>query len=300
MKRNDRFVYEEAFARNLGLVSAEEQQKLRSTHVAIVGAGGMGSMHAVTLARLGVGRLTLADPDVYELVNFNRQAAALVDTLGRNKAEATAELVRRINPGAAVRVMPSAIDRDNVDDFLDGADVVLDGLDVFEIRARRRLFAAARSRSVPVVSAGPIGFGAVWFVAAPSGMSLDAYLGLDDGQGEVEQVLRFLAGIGGQGPQLRYMKASRVDSASGAAPSLGLAVQTAAGVAAAEVAKWILGRGARRPLPWMFQFDPYTHFFRRYYRPLGGRDPLFRLRLWVIARLLTNVRERVERRAKKA
>ena len=82
--------------------------------------------------------------------------------------------------------------------------------------------------------------------------------------------------MAGQGPQLRYMQTSRVDSKSGAAPSLGLAVQLAAGAAAAKAVKVLLGRGPRRPLPWLFHFDAYAHHFRRYYRPLAARDPLFR------------------------
>ncbi|WP_457632516.1 ThiF family adenylyltransferase [Oceanithermus desulfurans] len=286
--------YEAAFVRNLGLIGKAEQQRIREARVAIVGAGGMGSAHAITLARLGVGRFTLADPDVYEVQNFNRQVSATLASLGQNKAEATAAALRQINPEAEVQVIPARVSGENAAAFFEGADVVFDGLDVFAARARRLLFHAAQARGVPVVSAGPIGFGAVWFVWAPGAMPFDRFFGIGDGQGEAEQVLRFLAGIAGQGPQLKYMQTHRVDAETGAAPSVGLAVQIAAGAAAAEFVKFYLGRGARRPLPWLFHFDPYAHHFKRYRRVLGGRDPLFRLRLWVLKRLLPGVRERVE------
>ncbi len=285
--------YAAAFSRNLGLVGEAEQERLRRATVAIAGAGGMGSAHALTLARLGVGGFTIADPDVYELANFNRQAAAELGTLGRNKAEATAAMIRRINPEARVRVLPEAVGPDNVAEFLAGADLAMDGLDTFAIEARRLLMRAARQRGLAVVSAGPIGFGTAWFVQDPEGMDFDRFLGLGEEE-PVEQVLRFLAGIAGQGPHLRYLESRRVDAETGAAPSAGLAVAVAAGAAAAEALKRLLGRGPRRGLPWLFHFDPYAHHFRRYYRPLGGRDPLFRLRLWVVRRLLPGVRKRVE------
>ncbi len=288
--------YAEAFSRNLGLIIEAEQARLREARVAIAGAGGMGSAHAATLARLGVGRFTLADPDVYEPANFNRQMAATLDTLGQNKAAATAALIKKINPEAEVRVLPEPITEANVEGFLEGANAVMDGLDIFAARARRLIFREARARGQVVISAGPIGFGAVWFVAAPGGMPFERFFGLTEDMPEVEQVLRFLAGIAGQGPQLRYMQTRRVDSKTGAAPSVGLAVQLAAGAGAAEFLKFFLQRGPRRPLPWLFHFDAYAHHFRRYYRPLGGRDPLFRLRLWVIKKLLPNVRARVEAR----
>jgi molybdopterin/thiamine biosynthesis adenylyltransferase len=285
--------YAEAFSRNLGLITEAEQARLREARVAIAGAGGMGAAHAMTLARLGAGHFTIADPDVYAPANFNRQVAATLDTLGKNKAEATAALIKKINPEARVRVLAEPISEANVEAFLDGADAVMDGLDIFAMRARRLIFSRAYGRGLGVVSAGPIGFGAVWFVAAPGGMTFERFLGLEEGMDEVEEVLRFLAGIAGQGPQLRYMQTRRVDSKTGAAPSVGLAVQLAAGAGAAELVKFLLGRGPRRPLPWLFHFDAYAHHFRRYYRPLGGRDPLFRLRLWVVKKLLPNVRARV-------
>lgn len=284
--------YDEAFRRNLGLVTEAEQRRLSTARVAIAGAGGMGSIDAVALARLGVGGFTIADGDVYEPVNMNRQAAATVHTIGRNKAEATAELVRSINPDAEVTVIPEAIDAGNLDRFLDGADVVLDGLDIFAMPVRRAIFRAARDRDIPVVSAGPIGYGTAWFVQTPTGMDLDAFAALSDDLPPEEQTVRFLCALAGRGPHLRYLQATRVDSATGAAPSVGLATHTGSGVAACEALKLLLGRGRVRPLPWLLHFDPYTHYFRRYRRPLGGRSPLFRLRLAVLRRLVPNVRPR--------
>ena len=70
------FSYQEAFARHLGLFNPEEQKRLRSSRVAIAGMGGVGGIHLITLARLGIGAFHIADPDHFELVNFNRQYGA--------------------------------------------------------------------------------------------------------------------------------------------------------------------------------------------------------------------------------
>src|SRR5271165_2808853 len=64
--------YDEAFVRNRGLISSEEQRRLRDCRVAIAGMGGVGGVHLATLARLGVGHFTIADPDEFEIANFNR------------------------------------------------------------------------------------------------------------------------------------------------------------------------------------------------------------------------------------
>ena len=63
----------EAFERNLGLISPEEQERLAKTTIAIAGCGGVGGVHAHTLARLGIGGFRLCDPDEFSLANFNRQ-----------------------------------------------------------------------------------------------------------------------------------------------------------------------------------------------------------------------------------
>ena len=84
----------EAFARNLGWVSAQEQARLRASRVAIAGLGGVGGAHLLTLARLGVGAFHLADPDRFEMANLNRQAGASLSTLGRPKVEVLAAMAR--------------------------------------------------------------------------------------------------------------------------------------------------------------------------------------------------------------
>jgi tRNA A37 threonylcarbamoyladenosine dehydratase len=80
------FSYTQAFSRNIGWVTAAEQQVLRGKRVAIAGMGGVGGVHLLTLARLGVGAFHVADFDTFDIANFNRQVGAAVSTLGARRS----------------------------------------------------------------------------------------------------------------------------------------------------------------------------------------------------------------------
>jgi tRNA A37 threonylcarbamoyladenosine dehydratase len=90
------FDYDTAFSRNLGWLTAGEQQTLRGKCVAIAGLGGVGGLHLLTLVRLGVGRFRLAEFDTFELVNFNRQIGAALSSIGKPKIDVIMALTRDI------------------------------------------------------------------------------------------------------------------------------------------------------------------------------------------------------------
>jgi len=125
--------YDEMTQRNIGLLTPEEQARVRSLRVAVAGCGGVGAAAAHHLARLGVGELRLADPEEFEPTNINRQFAAYVDTLGVNKAEAVAAELRRINPSLSLRTFPDGVTKTSVASLLDGVDAVVDALDFWSL-----------------------------------------------------------------------------------------------------------------------------------------------------------------------
>ena len=90
--------YDLVYGRNIGLFTKEEQEKLKAAKVAIAGVGGVGGIQAATLARFGIGKMAIMDPGVFDEPDMNRQYAATKSTLGRNKAIATAQFLRDINP----------------------------------------------------------------------------------------------------------------------------------------------------------------------------------------------------------
>lgn len=281
--------YDLAFCRHRGLLNAEEQDKLRNSRVAIAGLGGVGGIHLVTLARLGVGSFHVADPDCFDVVNFNRQYGATIRTLGQSKAEVMAAEARAINPDVQLRDFREAISAINVDAFLDGVDVFIDGIDFFALQARRSVFQEARRRGIWAVTAGPIGFSTAWLVFDPRGMSFDDYFDFHDGMDPVEEIAAFAVGLAPRATHLRYLDLSAVDPQSGRGPSVGLACQLCAGVAAAEVVKILLGRGSLRPVPHYSQFDAYRQILRTGRLAWGNRHPLQRLKRWYLSRRLRSL-----------
>lgn len=282
----DSWCYDDAFSRNHGLIGRHEQEKLRNSRVAIAGMGGVGGIHLVTLARLGIGAFHIADPDRFELANFNRQYGATTHSLGRSKAEEMADNVAAINPQADLRVFTEAITPENVGKFLHGVDVFVDGIDFFAIEARRLLFREARRRGVWAVTAGPIGFSSAWLVFDPNGMSFDDYFDLHEGMEPWEQIIAFAVGVAPRATHLRYLDLSAVDPQSGRGPSAGLACQLCAGVATVETLKILLNRSPIRAAPHYSQFDAYRGILRTGRLRWGNRHPLQRLKRWYLRRRL--------------
>ncbi|WP_405774656.1 ThiF family adenylyltransferase [Streptomyces sp. NBC_01538] len=117
----------EAVSRNVGILSEREQAAVRAATVLVAGCGGGGGV-VEPLARLGVLRFRLADPDTFDVSNLNRQACVQAD-VGRSKPEAIADRIRALNPSAEVTVYPQGLTLENLDEALDGAHIVFDGID---------------------------------------------------------------------------------------------------------------------------------------------------------------------------
>lgn len=268
------FDYEAAFSRNIGWVTESEQLKLSNARVAIGGLGGVGGVHLLTLARLGVGKFNIADFDVFDIVNFNRQVGATINTLHQSKIDVLADMARQINPGLELKLFPAGIQHDSLDDFLRGVDLYVDGLDFFAFSARRLTFAACERMGIPVVTAAPLGLGTALLVFAPSGMSFEDYFGFE-GCDEMEMAIRFLVGLSPGMLQRGYVAdMSRISLAERRGPSSIAACQLCAGVAAVEALKLLLGRGGVKLAPWGSQFDAYRMIYKKTWRPGGYRNPL--------------------------
>ena len=277
------FDYGMAFSRNIGWVTEAEQERLRNARVAIGGLGGVGGVHLLTLARMGIGRFTIADFDVFDIVNFNRQVGALVSTLGCPKIEALAEMVKDVNPEIELRAFPGGIQGDTLEEFLAGADVYVDGLDFFAFEARRMTFAACERKGIPVVTAAPLGLGTALLVFGPGGMPFEDYFGFAECRNEIDMAVRFLVGLSPAMLQRGYVAdMSRVNLAERKGPSCIAACQLCAGVAAIETLKLVLGRGGVRLAPWASQFDGYRMRYVKTWRPGGHRNPLQRLMTFLV------------------
>ena len=280
------FRYDEAFARNIGWVTEAEQAALRGKRIAIAGVGGVGGVHLLSLARLGIGAFHVAEMDTFDLVNFNRQAGDMMSTLGRPKVEVMIEMARDINPELDIKVFGEGVNAGNLDAFLDGVDLYVDGLDFFAFQARRDTFNACHAKGVPAVTAAPLGMGTAVLSFLPGKMSFEEYFRLD-GCDEDEMAVRFLLGLSPAMLQRGYLAdPSRVDFAARRGPSTIAACQLCAGVTATEALKILLGRGEVLCAPWGFQFDAYRNRYIKTWRPWGNRNPVQQIGLFVARRQL--------------
>ena len=167
------FDYNTAFSRNIGWITEPEQSLLKSKRIAIAGLGGVGGAHLITLTRLGVGKFNISDLDVFELANFNRQAGASISHLERSKVDVMQEMALDINSGLNINTFPSGINEDNIDSFLEGVDLYVDGLDFFATDARRMVFAACAEKNIPAITAAPLGMGTSLLCFMPGKMTFE-------------------------------------------------------------------------------------------------------------------------------
>ncbi len=266
--------YDKAVSRNIGWVTEQEQALLRNKRVAIAGMGGVGGRHAMTLARLGVGRFCLSDFDDFEVHNFNRQDGAYISTVGRSKLEVMTERVRDVNPEADIREYPEGVNASNVDQFLDGVDIYVDGLDFFAMDARRLVFGKCEEKGIPVVTAAPLGMGCAFLAFLPGKMSFEDYFCFE-GLSEKDQLIRFLIGLAPTMWQRHYLvDRSSADFDAKKGPSMPMAVDLCAGIAGINVLKILLGRGDVICAPRGLHVDGYLNRYKITYRWLGNKNPL--------------------------
>lgn len=143
--------YSEIFQRQLSLLGNDAIEVLQQSHVAVCGLGGVGSFVAESLARVGIGQLTIVDYDTVAVSNLNRQLCALHSTIGMQKTAVVAARILDINPFCTVNVQPVRIDLENVKNLVEHADYIVDAVD--DIKAKIALIQYAQRRNVPIISA---------------------------------------------------------------------------------------------------------------------------------------------------
>ena len=142
---------QEQFSRTEALIGTDALEKIKKSRVLIFGIGGVGSYTAESLARAGVGHLTLVDGDTVAPSNINRQLYALHSTLGMLKVEAAKERIKDINPEADVLPLPVfySADTENTLDF-SNYDYIVDAIDT--VTSKLLIICNAKEKNIPVIS----------------------------------------------------------------------------------------------------------------------------------------------------
>lgn len=136
----------------------EVQKKIEPAVVGIAGAGGLGSNVAVALARIGVGQLVVADFDMVETSNLNRQHY-FIDQVGRPKVLALQETIERINPGIDFTAIYEKITPANLKKFFSSVDVMVEAFDDADQKALLISHFLREFPQIPLVAAsGMAGF----------------------------------------------------------------------------------------------------------------------------------------------
>ncbi|MEQ1790158.1 MAG: ThiF family adenylyltransferase [Rickettsiales bacterium] len=287
------FNYEKAFHRNLGLVTPQEQEKLRNSTVALAGGGGTGGITVITLARMGIANFKIADFDEFSIANFNRQAGANMQTLDKNKAISLKEAILAINPEAQVTTYEDGITKDNINDFLQNADIVIDAIDFFAMEAHELLHDTVHDLKKTVVFSAPPGFSATLHVFAPESMSFRDYFDIRDGMSKFDKMIAWAAGIFPSATHWKYMDTSpkRINAQEHVAPSICSAVNLSSSLMSTEIFIILLNRRPPLYAPQYMQFDLYRGVLRKGKLRFGNRGPIQQLKRFILSKKFTDQKD---------
>jgi adenylyltransferase/sulfurtransferase len=137
-------------------IGVEGQERVRAGRALVIGAGGLGSPAALYLASAGIGTLRIADGDVVDLTNLQRQILHTADFIGRSKVESARAALARVNPEAVVEPIPHRLEGAALDAAVASVDVVLDCSDSFA--TRHAVNRACVAQGKPLVSGAAIRF----------------------------------------------------------------------------------------------------------------------------------------------
>jgi len=171
----------ERYIRNYKTITMEMQLDLARSRVLVVGAGGLGGYVIELLVRSGAGRLTVADGDVFEPSNLNRQLLGNTHLVGKPKVKAAHNRAMDVNPFARVETCSTYLQPEDLPGLLPESDLVLDCLGGVEFR--QELLQAAREHGRPLVTgfvAGNTGLASTVF---PGDQSPAAFWQVGPGQG---------------------------------------------------------------------------------------------------------------------
>lgn len=141
----------ERFTRTKMVIGEEGLNNLQNAHVAVFGIGGVGSYAVESLARAGVGKITMIDFDTIVMTNINRQLHAMEDTIGQYKVEAMKERILRINPDLEVVALKMLYNDETCETIFSGNfDYVIDAIDM--ITWKLHLIEYCYKNEIPIIS----------------------------------------------------------------------------------------------------------------------------------------------------
>lgn len=133
------------------ILSVEQLDKLKNSHVCVFGVGGVGGFVCEAIARIGVSKMSIVDMDTVNLTNINRQIIALHSTIGKKKVDVMKERILDINPNCEVECFDVFVSNENIDMFdFNKYNYVIDCVD--NVTAKLAIITKAKENNIPVIS----------------------------------------------------------------------------------------------------------------------------------------------------
>jgi molybdopterin/thiamine biosynthesis adenylyltransferase len=249
--------------RSIGIMTPEQLERISRMRIGVAGLGLGGSVF-INLVRLGFQRFHVADPDVYERTNINRQRAARETTVGCRKDDCLIQEARAINPDIEVSAFRDGVTEGNVTRFLDGVDWLVDAVDLFALREKITMLDEAAERKIPLVTCVSVGFGASIMAFDKSTPSVTQLSGMDRDQSYKFNVEKFVGFVTPEIPDYMRAQTDQGLSRSSHLPFVVPGVEMAASLVATEICKQILGLGTPVLAPEGIYLDPVNLRFERF------------------------------------
>ena len=264
--------YRERFARTFGIMTEDQLAQIKATPVGVAGLG-MGGSTFINLVRMGFERFHVADPDVYERTNINRQRAAKESTVHKRKDDSLLVEARDINPAIDVEVFPEGVQPENVERFLDGLEFVVDVVDVFAMNCKLLMNERAHERGIPVASAASLGYGCVAMVFDSTTPSFGELSGISPELGDAENLQRFIRMMFPELPEYMREQTELAMAGKGHIPFVVAGVEFAAAIVVVEMVKNVLGMGTRPKAPVGIICEPIELRLEQYVSPAAAASP---------------------------
>lgn len=229
--------YDALIASNWGFLSEADQPRVAETKVLLAGCG-LGSNIAVLAARTGFCHFVLADGDAVETGNLNRQAFRR-DHVGQNKASATADLIKEVNPQAQVKVIPGFLQAKDAEAVVQQCHVVVNMVDPGP--ALHALLRAARAQGKVTLFPLNVGFGGVLLAFGPDSLTLEE--SVDSGE-DGDLFLRILEKVMPSLPRYLWQfawVAEKIQREKVPPPQLGIAASVTASLVVGSMVQVALG-----------------------------------------------------------
>lgn len=256
----------------LGRTHKEQKQAqkiLSESTVGIAGTGGIGGAVALRLARFGIKKLKIADPETFDWSNINRQLGATKNNAGKNKSETVGEIVHDLAGDVEIEVFTDGITVENAEEFVDECDIVLDQLEFTVIKERYALHRAFRNNKniKHILCCAVVGWAAHLYKFEHDSMTFEDWYGVDENQEInaeiIDRMIKLIAAKFPHFPSYSELRRWMQDN-NGAVPIFAGAPPLAEGILVPRTILGLLGKEYSPyakwlpPIPQMYAYDAAT------------------------------------------